>query len=218
MAKNNSFIKEIKQIYRSIKPQIISRLNEFEKLWKYGSEQDIFAELVFCLLTPQSKAKSCFAAVLDFTQNDLLLNGNFKDLSSRLNCVRFKNNKARYIIGARKQFLNGGRSSLRSSIKRFRRSTDAREWFVKNVKGLGYKESSHFLRNIGMGRDIAILDRHILKNLKMSGCIKHIPKSIPRRVYLDIEDKMIKLSKDIKIPLDHLDFVFWYKETGDVFK
>ncbi|GAJ17855.1 unnamed protein product, partial [marine sediment metagenome] len=24
-----------------------------------------------------------------------------------------------------------------------------REWVVKNFKGLGYKEASHFLRNIG---------------------------------------------------------------------
>ena len=29
---------------------------------------------------------------------------------------------------------------------------------------MSYKEASHFLRNIGFGENIAILDRHILKN------------------------------------------------------
>jgi len=38
------------------------------------------------------------------------------------------------------------------------------EWLVKNLTGLGYKEAGHFLRNIGSGK-IAILDRHILRNL-----------------------------------------------------
>ncbi|MEM3584736.1 MAG: hypothetical protein QW193_05630, partial [Nitrososphaerales archaeon] len=80
------------------------------------------------------------------------------------------------------------------------------------------KEASHFLRNIGLGKDFAILDRHILKNLKEFNVIKDIPKSISKKVYLDIENKMREFSKQINIPMDELDLLFWSKETSFIFK
>jgi N-glycosylase/DNA lyase len=94
-----------------------------------------------------------------------------------------------------------------------------REWLVSNIKGYGYKEASHFLRNIGLGRDIAILDRHILKNLKKFSVINKIPDSVgPRKIYLEIEEKMRRFSRDIGIPLDALDLLFWSLQTGFIFK
>ena len=94
-----------------------------------------------------------------------------------------------------------------------------REWLVENIKGYGYKEASHFLRNVGLGSDIAILDRHILKNLKRYGVIDKIPPSLGnRKIYMDIEEKMKHFSKKIKVPLEELDLLFWAQETGFVFK
>ncbi len=74
------------------------------------------------------------------------------------------------------------------------------------------------MRNIGFGDDIAILDRHILKNLDACRVIDEIPMSLSRKKYLNIEKKMVGFSKRLEIPLSHLDFVLWYKETGDIFK
>ncbi len=103
-------------------------------------------------------------------------------------------------------------------LKKFGDAKRAREWLVENVKGYGYKEASHFLRNIGLGADLAILDRHILKNLKSAGVIRQIPKSLNRKNYLDVEERMRKFARKVRIPLDHLDLVLWYKEAGEVFK
>jgi N-glycosylase/DNA lyase len=89
---------------------------------------------------------------------------------------------------------------------------------VENVKGLGYKEASHFLRNIGLGEDLAILDRHILKNLGLLGVIDEVPSSPTKRLYLEIERKMAAFSKEAKIPMGQLDLLLWYKEAGEVFK
>ncbi len=83
---------------------------------------------------------------------------------------------------------------------------------------MGYKESSHFLRNIGFGDDIAILDRHILKNLVKYGVIKEIPKSLTDKKYLEIEQKMKKFSEEAEIPFSHLDLLWWSEETGEIFK
>jgi len=218
MAKNRNFVRETKKIYSLIRPKIESRLQEFERLWKEGSEKEVFAELVFCLLTPQSKAKSCFAAVNEFIRNDLLFKGSLGELSRGLNCVRFKNNKAKYILNARKLFVDGSKISIKSRIRQFKDVYQARDWLARNVKGMGYKEASHFLRNIGMGKGIAILDRHILRNLRHAGVIKKVPDTMSREKYLEIEGNMKEFAKRIKIPVTHLDLVFWYKETGEIFK
>jgi N-glycosylase/DNA lyase len=93
-----------------------------------------------------------------------------------------------------------------------------RTWLVENVKGIGYKEASHFLRNIGFGKDLAILDIHILKNLKKYGVTKDIPKTLTKIKYFEIENKLKIFSEKIRIPMSHLDLLFWSLETGKIFK
>ena len=83
---------------------------------------------------------------------------------------------------------------------------------------MGYKEASHFLRNIGMGERLAILDRHILKNLVLLGVLDEVPMSMNANRYLEIEKRLLDYSDKIKIPADHLDLLLWYKETGEIFK
>lgn len=210
--------REIKRIYFKRRGEIENRLKDFKTLLREGSEEDIFAELVFCLLTPQSKAKTCWAAVENLRNKNLLLRGDKNQILSQLKGVRFKYKKAEYILQVRNQFLIGGKLSLKSKIKEFRNTFTAREWLVRNIRGLGYKEASHFLRNIGLGEDIAILDRHILKNLKLLGVIDEIPTSFTQKIYLEIENKMKSFAEKIGIPLSSLDLILWCKETGEIFK
>ena len=89
---------------------------------------------------------------------------------------------------------------------------------MENIKGMGHKEASHFLRNIGLGESLAILDRHILKNLALLGVIKEPPSTLSRRLYLETEKNMKRFSKQAMIPMGHLDLLLWYKEAGEVFK
>jgi N-glycosylase/DNA lyase len=218
MTKKGGTVRELKKIYSSIKPRIKARLSEFESLWRTGADEKIFHELVFCLLTPQSNAKSCWAAVEDLREKDLLFKANERKLAENLNRTRFRNNKARYICEARGNFRRGDEITLKPCLEAFHNPIEAREWLVRSVKGYGYKEASHFLRNIGLGKDIAILDRHILKNLKLAGVIRQVPSSLSKAKYLEIEGKMRGFSRKINIPLDHLDLLLWYKEAGEVFK
>ncbi len=210
-------IEEIKRLYLSIQDKVRSRLDDFGRILK-KDELDIFAELVFCILTPQSKARSCWIAVRNLLSKNLLLKGDKDQLVSELGEVRFKYKKAGYIIEARKQLSIDGKISIRSKISRFSDAHDAREWLVRNIKGLGYKEASHFLRNIGLGENLAILDRHILRNLELLGVIERIPNSLSRKKYLEIEGKMKKFAERVDIPMSHLDLVLWYRETGEIFK
>lgn len=211
-------IDELKAIWISIQDEIQSRLEEFDRIREIGDEETIFAELVFCILTPQSKAKICWAAVENLLDNNLLLEGESDQIVRELYGVRFRYKKSEYVVAARNKLSIDGKIAIKSRISRFSDVCDAREWLVRNVKGIGYKEASHFLRNIGFGENLAILDRHILKNLRSLGIIEEIPDSLSRRKYLEIEKGMKKLAKKVKIPMSHLDLVMWYNETGDVFK
>lgn len=130
--------------------------------------------------------------------------------------MRFKNKKSEYI----KEFLEKIKKykSFKELILSFENDEQRRDFLVKNFKGIGFKEASHFLRNIGLGDDLAILDRHILKNLKEIGIIDEIPKSLSNKKYREIEDKMRLFANEIRIDMKSLDFILWYKETKEVFK
>ena len=162
-------VEELMQLYNPIKPQIEARLMDFRHIWETASDEDLFRELVFCLLTPQSKAKTCWKAVQRLDRKCMMAEAMPAQISEELVGVRFNLRKGEYICLARNMFSS---RSLRATLAEFAGPTAARVWLVENVKGLGYKEASHFLRNIGLGEDLAILDRHILKNLSPPGSDK----------------------------------------------
>ncbi len=208
-------IKEIKKMKSSpLKKRIDDRLNDFSS-FKDKNQKEWFSELCFCLLTANSKAKTAICI-----QNELGPEGFSKFSEDKVrNCIiknkhRFHNNKARFIVNARehidiKEKIN--------SIAKKEGEVAAREWLVKNIKGLGYKEASHFLRNIGYF-NASILDRHILKLMKESNMIDSIPKPISKKHYLEIEKKFLSLANDMKMSAAELDLYMWYIRTGEILK
>ena len=209
---------EIQSIYNSKRREIELRLDEFREIWKKGTKRAIFIELVFCILTPQANGQACWYAVGNMIRKGVLFTGDRDQIVKELNRARFIQKKSAYIVEAREKFFFDNKISLKSVINQIGNGYYAREWLVQNVKGIGYKEASHFLRNIGFDQDLAILDRHIIRNLQFVGVIKEVPPSLSRGRYFDIEKRMRKFSKTIQIPMSHLDLVMWYKETGEIFK
>jgi N-glycosylase/DNA lyase len=216
--KRDRVIQEIKDTYEHKRAEICRRLDEFKEMWQAGTEEQIFCELVFCILTPMARGTMCFKAVENMTRTGVLFRGDCAQIAKELTGARFINKKAAYIVEARGKFLHGNPISLRSTLSEIDDGYQAREWLVRNVKGIGYKEAGHLLRNIGFEQELAILDRHILKNLKKLRVIVSYPDSLSRRQYLTIEAKMKEFSEAIRIPMSHLDFVLWYKETGEILK
>ncbi len=208
----------IVEAYSKIKSDIISKLSEFRNIWKEKNDIIIFKELLFCLLTPQSKAENAWEIIKNLEKKNLLFEAKENILKDELRMVRFRNNKARYVRKAQKLFVKDGKPKIVDELEKLESPLEAREWLVRNVKGLGYKEASHFLRNIGLGEELTILDRHILKALLKFGVIKSLPKTLTRKKYIEIEKNMRDFSNKIDIPLSHLDFVFWQIQTERIFK
>ncbi len=209
-------ILELKDLYDTIIEDIRNRLEDFRSGFLKMNNDSLFAELCFCTLTPQSKAKSCWKSVEHLRDTGLLYRAGKETLSRSITGVRFHNNKSAYIEANRRLFYS--MDFKRFILENISDVRKLRKWLVTNIKGYSFKEAGHFLRNIGYGSEIAILDRHILKNMVIYGVISEIPKSINERTYLELERKLLEFSKKTRIPPDHLDILFWYKQTGEIFK
>ncbi|MCE5300191.1 MAG: N-glycosylase/DNA lyase [Spirochaetia bacterium] len=214
----NRTLKEMKQVYKVQYKNIQKALKSYSDKWEKGSDEDVLAELLFCILTPQSKAKGCWSCMVSIIDKGLLLKGNEKQILAELKYPRFKYKKAKYFVEARDKFVKNGKAHIKDFMRQFKDPYEMRDWFHENIKGYGLKETGHFLRNVGFGEDIAILDRHILRNLKKLGVIREVPTHISPKLYHEIEMKMKAFAKKQKIPMAALDLILWAKETGEVFK
>ncbi len=202
-------IKEINRLRKSsISNKVNKRLDEFYNLGKMDNKE-WFSELCFCILTANSKASTAIEIQKELGPEGFLCSSK-EGLSNciRRNKHRFHNNKSSYIFNAR-EFKN-----IKDILKK---ENDPREWLVNNVKGLGWKESSHFLRNLGY-EEYAILDRHIINLLYEGGYIEKKPKTLSKKIYMDIEKKFKSLANKLNMSLPELDLYMWYLKTGKILK
>ncbi|MFH0927180.1 MAG: N-glycosylase/DNA lyase [Candidatus Micrarchaeota archaeon] len=203
--------------YRLKKGEISSRMEDFARVGQLG-ENALLGEAAFCISAANSSAKAAFRAQEELARSGLIYSNEPEHVAQVLlkAGVRFHNHKAEYIVEARKHLFEG--KNLERYLEEHKNEFELRNCLAKEVKGFGMKEASHFLRNTGLGSEIAILDRHILKNLQKYGAIEELPKSMSAKKYLEIEQKMLEFSKGIKIPMPHLDLLFWSEQTGEIFK
>ena len=104
---------------KTAKSYIEKRINHYENVFKKGSDEAIFAELAFCIFTPQSKALSCWKAINILYDKNLLFQGTANKISQNINNVRFQNNKAKFLVEARKKFTINGKLNIKNILKSF---------------------------------------------------------------------------------------------------
>ena len=209
----NPLIATVKKHKNSdIKNVVDSRMNEFYELGEKSSNE-IFKELCFCLLTANFSAHGGMKIQKEI--NEGFFNLSEEELAKKLTELghRFPNTRARFIFEARKY-----KDDLKNIIEDFSDDKSKREWLVKNIKGLGMKESSHFLRNIGK-KNVAIIDFHIIDLLAREGLVeKPKNKSLTLKKYLEIENILRNLAEKTGTNLGELDLYLWYEETGKILK
>ncbi|MEM1550621.1 MAG: N-glycosylase/DNA lyase [Candidatus Bathyarchaeia archaeon] len=162
----SSLIEAIEKLKRNEVRNIIdARIREFLEN-RRKSPAEIFKELCFCILTANFSAEKSIKIQSEIDNG--FLNLSKSKLAERLRILGhpYPNARAKYIVEARK-VINQLWEILRSPHD----EKSIREWLVKNVKGIGYKEASHFLRNMGF-TNVAIVDRHILSVLTKYKLIK----------------------------------------------
>lgn len=187
---------ELYQHYEKHKDSIAARLKEFQQ---QRSEKEIFRELCFCLLAANTSSRMAMR-VMD-SVGEVIFTGSEEEIRERLHALscRFYNKRAAYIFLARNVPIMFDRAYL-----------------AEHIKGFGYKESSHFLRNVGHS-GYAILDKHVLRAMLEFDVIRKIP-AMNTKNYLLLEKKLQDFSKELGIGMDELDFVLWSRKGGEILK
>ena len=195
--------------HSAIRTKIQRRIQDFKTIHK-DSAEDLFQELCFCILTANFSAERSIH--IHSHLNDCFCTDTKETLAKKLKQAgyRFPNTRAAFIVEsvAKKDSL--------PTIIRTLPTEERRRWLVDTIKGLGYKEASHFLRNIGFD-DYAIIDSHILDILKRYHIIKK-PKTLTKKNYMKIEKLLRKIAQQTDLTLAELDLYLWYLETGKILK
>jgi len=195
--------------HSSVRKLVDARLEEFRQAGR-KTEADLFKEMSFCILTANSTAEQCMRIQKDVDDGFMTLSEAALATKLKEHGYRFPNVRARFIAEARKH-----KASLKS-FSSFESQEELRSWLATNVKGLGLKESSHFLRNIGYD-SLAIVDFHIVDILERNGLIVR-PKTLTSKRYLEIESVLKRLADRLGMSLAELDLYLWYMETGKILK
>lgn len=192
----------------NVKTLVDNRIKEFEEK---RNDNEIFKELCYCLLTANYDAAKAMHIQNEIGNGFLTLNEKEMALKLKELGYRFPNKRAEYIVEARihrdsiKRILNGSQNEMQIRL-----------WFAENIKGLGMKEASHFLRNIGY-KNFAIVDFHIL-DLLVKYNLAEKPKVVVKKFYLKIEKILRKLGEKLGLNMAELDLYLWYFETGKILK
>jgi N-glycosylase/DNA lyase len=195
-----------------IKDVIDKRMSEFEA-FRSKTSNDIYKELCFCFMTANFNAKKSIAIQAEIDNG--FLNWSEEKLAETLTELghRFPNARAKYMFESQNH-----KDTIKETLESFENENKIREWIVQNIKGIGMKEASHFLRNIGY-KNVAIIDFHIVDSLARHGLIEQpASRSLTQKQYLEIEGVLRKISEAAQIPLGELDLYLWYEETGTVLK
>lgn len=207
----NELIKAIEKLKSAeIKKTVDARIKQFKKMGNKPSEE-VFKELCFCILCANYTAEG--AIKIQKAVEDGFLTLQEKELAEKLRSLghRFPAARANYITQARQYAF-----SLKNILASMRSAAEKRDWLIRNIKGIGPKEASHFLRNIGY-TNLAILDFHIIDVLVRYGLIKK-PRTLTKKRYLEIENLLREVAEKTKLTLAELDLYLWYMETGKVLK
>ena len=198
--------------------------------WYDMPEEQLWNELVSCILGSQVRYEhsQCIIKYL-ISENllsikNLISNGEHferniqsaleKPIPSPLTKTgsikyRYPRTKANYIRRTGESIYPAS-SSIRKILTPCIDDRITRTKIMSMAVGIGPKQASLFLRNIGYAKNLAILDTHILKYMTVIGLVPKILKTVsylPK--YEDIEEILNNYATKFKESLDCLDTAIW---------
>ena len=184
------------------------------------SEEDLWRELITCILGSQVPNWMGVAAARQLDEQGLVVPcGNFdvERIASALRApiesphgprrYRFPNSKARHIVAAHRAVCQqyGDLRSLVSDSS----PDECRRRLVESVPGVGLKQASLFLRNVGISSGFAILDTHVVRYMREVGLVGILPRSITPEMYYVLESVLSRYADQLGRPVGHVDRAIW---------
>ncbi len=198
--------------------------------WFDMSEEEILNEMLICILGSGVRYEIAVAYSDLITSNKILnkrravtqielvnelavlLSGAVSDRfeEKSYKSYRYPNAKAKFIAEAYSNVIN----CYGSFKKLFENGLTARELrreIVAACPGIGPKQASHFLKNVGYTDSLAILDRHIVHYIKLSNKQNITTYQLGKiDKYEDIEDAFINIIKIFEHSVSVVDQAMWF--------
>ncbi|MGE0882961.1 MAG: hypothetical protein AB7P14_05420 [Blastocatellales bacterium] len=212
-------IDELQKSYREKRAAIRARLDEFAEIGRKRDDHRLFEELAYCIFTAGASARMGLNSI-ERVRTHLLKGSHMRLENLLLGAHRYPRARSGYIVHTRNYLKRECGLRLSEKLAAFDGDDEARrDYFASNpgIKGIGYKEASHYLRNIGY-KGYAILDKHILRTLHECGVIDSPNPPTTKKKYLLVEEQMRNFAVDIRINFDELDLLLWSNKTGEILK
>jgi N-glycosylase/DNA lyase len=189
-------------------------------------EYDLRKELIGCVMGSQVRHEMAVAVTGNLEQAGLLddswwFGGGNGDFGSRVfdvlsgqrhNLVnlaryRFPKTRTHQLVQVRDALA---KTSLTARLADNETPTRLRQNLVAAIAGLGPKQASMFLRNIGKSYDLAILDTHVIRFLVMQNLLPKDHVSIGTFCgYERVERTVIDYANTLGYPPGYLDWAIW---------
>lgn len=192
-------------------------------------ELKLLSEVILCILSSQDKYEIALAATKNIAEQIIIeipkTKAQAKSLKVKLfnvlnqpftfstngkiytRKIRFGSKKASYIISTIENiYLNS--LTISRIIKQSKCSDDTRLNIINYCVGLGPKQASMFLRNIGYHSEFAVLDKHIIDYMQLMGLLD-IPGYSSISSYKKIETRLRSYAETNNVSLLHLDLAIW---------
>lgn len=229
--------------YKEIPEKIFDNYKKIEKesknwaTWRTLSEQDLWDNLYFCILSSNVTYELAMSA-FSHLANEGFLDVNWiitnkhpkeeiyselskpqflpmkKDGSYRK--YRFPKCRANNIVSTTYN-MNELKISLKKILASHRDETKLRTYLRNNVCGFGLKQTTHYLRNIGYSQSLAIIDTHIIKFLNSVLFPKYrFEKNLTNNKYLEYENIFRRICENLNLKISLFDVAVWeyMRETG----
>lgn len=194
--------------------------------WATMTEDDLWRELVACILGSRVRFEVAHSAIrrMDrsrlfsenrrsarFQQYEEDVMGVLSEKPAPDGTIRypFFRIRAKQIRRAA-EWLYGGGDTLHAFLAGSNDVRDARRRLALEVPGLGPKQASLFLRNVGYATHVAVLDIHVLTYMNWVGLTESPMKSVPTvRKYEALEDTFIEHAYSFGYTPDRFDLAVW---------
>ena len=209
----------LRQSYGEKCEAIRARLDEFSAITRAADDRRLFEELVYCIFTAGASARMGLNSV-ERVRKHLFKGGHTKLELLLVGAHRYPRARSGYIVHTRRYLKRECGLRLGEKLASFGDDAEARrDFFARNpgVKGIGYKEASHYLRNIGYC-GYAILDKHILRTLHECQVIDSPDPPTTKKKYIAVEEQMRNFAVGLRINFDELDLLLWSNKTGEILK
>lgn len=211
------------------------------KKWNYMTEEELWHRFCLCVLSsnvPYELAVSAFNRLLKLgviNINWIISRGDSQKIiatflsqpkylplkrDGSFRKYRFPNMRAKNIVNSA-FFLTDNNMGFKFILNNNDSDSSVREILVNSFHGFGLKQATHFLRDIGYTKNLAIVDTHIISFLNI--IFEYNPsleKKLTPNKYLKIEKLFQNVACELGLELAIFDMAVWHymRQEGKLVK